>query len=82
MNLYRHCCQCKEELDMLANIPRFNPDNVGLWAVGWCRKDVHLDCFILHARGCWSCRPHNAELIAREDIVQIHQARRRQQERA
>lgn len=72
------CPQCRQPIEMLANNRREHPDHVGAWGVGWCRQEIHLDCFILHARGCAECRWHNAELIARQDLVVIQREEARQ----
>lgn len=48
------CPQCHQGIDDI---------RTDEYAVGWCEKDVHLECFPLHVRSCKACRPYNAEFI-------------------
>ena len=50
------CPQCHEEI---------NGIDTKSYAVGWCQKDVHLDCALLHVRSCVNCRPHNEVVLYR-----------------
>jgi hypothetical protein len=48
------CPQCRKPIEGMAH---------ETYAIGWCRQDIHLDCFPLHSRSCAACRQHNIELI-------------------
>lgn len=55
-----NCPQCQQAIDGIAT---------GTYAVGWCRQDIHLACFLLHCRACPPCRAQNAEVL----LYQEHQ---------
>ena len=58
------CPQCKQAIEGAAINRVLNPTLQGLSVVGWCRQDVHGQCFALHARSCEACRAHNEGLAA------------------
>lgn len=45
------CPQCKQQIDAI--------DAKSYW-VGWCQKEIHVDCYFLHARACGKCFSPNA----------------------
>lgn len=54
------CPQCKQLIEGL---------HVMTYAVGWCEKDVHLDCLPLHIRSCKACRWHNEDYLAKGTVA-------------
>ena len=52
------CPQCHEAI---------NGADTKSYAVGWCEKDLHYDCMLLHVRSCMKCRPHNEVVLYRLD---------------
>lgn len=56
------CQQCQAPIENI-----FNHGNEGKWCVGWCGKDIHMDCLPLHVRSCRACWPHNTGYILRAD---------------
>jgi hypothetical protein len=44
------CPQCNQPIDGIAT---------ATYAVGWCQRDIHRACFLLHAGSCAKCRFHN-----------------------
>lgn len=51
------CPHCKEAIEGI---------QASTYWVGWCRKEIHRACFLLHARSCQACRWHNEEVLAHD----------------
>ena len=72
------CQQCQAPIEALANAHSVNPSGEGRWVVGWCEKDVHLSCFLDHARACRACWHHNtAEILITDQQLTAELAVRR-----
>ena len=52
------CPQCRDAID---------GSDVKSYAVGWCERDIHRGCLMLHVRACAPCRVHNEVAIYKYD---------------
>lgn len=50
-----NCPQCHQAIEGI---------RADLYWVGWCQRDIHHDCFTLHARACAACRAPNEGWLA------------------
>lgn len=48
------CPQCKQPI---------KGSESASYVVGWCQRDVHDGCLLLHIRRCKACRTHNGEFV-------------------